>query len=594
VNIITILPKLSVIAWREDRRRFSVSLLLMLLQAAAAPLAAFAAGAVIDRAVSGDAWGASLAGVGVAWCVIASLTAGHFAHIHYFELGDMLLLRLQLRLAELANGSAGLEHHERADYADKLHVLREELGRAGSSIVPSSLGGLGLALAISLTAVMLGRLDPWLLSLPLAAIPPLLLGRRAEALLSESREASASAGRLARHLLTLATDASSSKELRVCNLQAEIRRRQSLAWSEASDVWWRAELRAAGLRVGGQLFFGLAYVGGTLLVLRSALLGERSVGDVVLVIAVAAQVNQQVSAAVNLHHELQRIAKTLADLWWMERAVSPCAQGEPDREPPARLTTGISLESVTFEYPGSQRTVLADVSVRLRAGSTVAIVGENGAGKTTLVKLLCGFYRPSRGAIRVDGVELRRFPIVAWRERLAAGFQDFVKFEFRVRETVGVGHLPEIESAQAVRAALCRARSDDVLAGMANGLETELGKSNPTGTELSIGQWQRLAIGRAMMRQEPILLLLDEPTSALDAQAEHALFERYVEAARSVREKTGAITLLVSHRFSTVTMADQILVVADRRVVEAGSHDELMKKGALYAELYGLQAKAYQ
>jgi ATP-binding cassette subfamily B protein len=238
--------------------------------------------------------------------------------------------------------------------------------------------------------------------------------------------------------------------------------------------------------------------------------------------------------------------------------------------------------------------VLEDVNLRLPPGSTIAIVGENGAGKSTLVKLLCGFYEPSAGTIRIDGADSRRFQLAAWRECIAAGFQDFVKFEFRARETVGLGHLPDIGSDAAVLGALARARSEDVLQRLERGLDTELGKSNANGTELSGGQWQKLALGRAMMRERPLLLVLDEPTSALDARAEHELFEQYATHAKRVSEASGAITVLVSHRFSTVRMADQIIVVSGRRISEAGNHAELMQRGGLYADLYALQAKAYQ
>jgi ATP-binding cassette subfamily B protein len=224
----------------------------------------------------------------------------------------------------------------------------------------------------------------------------------------------------------------------------------------------------------------------------------------------------------------------------------------------------------------------------------VALVGENGAGKTTLVKLLCRFYEPSGGRIRVDGVDLQRIRLDEWRRRIATGFQDFVRFEFVARQAVGVGDLPLIDDEPAVEAALDRARASDVIGRLPDGLATQLGKSYADGVELSGGQWQKLALGRAMMRELPLLLILDEPTSGLDAEAEHALFERYAEGARRVGEATGGITFLVSHRFSTVRMADLILVVADGRIVEAGNHAALMRVGGLYAELYALQASAYE
>ncbi len=249
---------------------------------------------------------------------------------------------------------------------------------------------------------------------------------------------------------------------------------------------------------------------------------------------------------------------------------------------------------MAFTYPGTDRAVLSGVNLILPAGTTVAIVGENGAGKSTLVKLLCRFYEPTEGSILIDGEDLRRIPLAEWRGRIASGFQDFARFEFVARRTVGVGDLPFLDDQPVVEAALDRAHAGDIVGRLSEGLSTQLGKSYTDGTELSGGQWQKLALGRAMMREMPLLLILDEPTSALDAEAEHALFERYAEGAQRVGAATGGITVLVSHRFSTVRMADLILVVADGRIVESGPHATLMRNRGLYAELYDLQARAYE
>jgi ATP-binding cassette subfamily B protein len=245
---------------------------------------------------------------------------------------------------------------------------------------------------------------------------------------------------------------------------------------------------------------------------------------------------------------------------------------------------------VSFAYPGTDRLVLEDVSLLLPAGAVVAIVGENGAGKTTLVKLLGKLYEPKSGAIYVDGQPLARMRADEWRERLAGAFQDFFRFEFRVRHSVGLGDVPRLDDESAVTVAVARAGADDVVAGLPAGLETQLGPTWPGGVEVSFGQWQKLALARGFMRVEPLLLVLDEPTAALDAETEHALFERYAAAARG----GGRITILVSHRFSTARMADLIVVLDGARVVEVGSHEALMARDALYAELYGIQAAAYR
>ncbi|HEX2326012.1 MAG TPA: ABC transporter ATP-binding protein [Chloroflexota bacterium] len=248
---------------------------------------------------------------------------------------------------------------------------------------------------------------------------------------------------------------------------------------------------------------------------------------------------------------------------------------------------------MSFVYPGTEKVVLEGVSVHLPAGATVALVGENGAGKSTLVKLLLRLYEPQQGQVLVDGADLRRLDVAAWRARTAAGFQDFARFELRVRETVGVGEVRLVEDAQAVSGALRRAQAGDLAGQLPRGLETRLGRPYKGGTTLSQGQWQKVALGRAMMRRAPLLLVLDEPTAALDAPSEQALFARFAGAARGAAAD-GGITLLVSHRFSTVRLADLILVLDGGRLREGGSHAELLEAGGLYAELYELQARAYR
>jgi ATP-binding cassette subfamily B protein len=226
---------------------------------------------------------------------------------------------------------------------------------------------------------------------------------------------------------------------------------------------------------------------------------------------------------------------------WLEDYAASMME-HADAPAPERLVDGIRFEHVSFAYPGTSRCVLDDVSLELKPGSVVAIVGENGAGKSTLVKLLCRMYQPDQGRILVDGVDLARIPADGWRSRLAGAFQDFFRFEFRARHTVGIGDVPRLDNEPAVRAAVSRAGADDVVDRLAAGLETQLGATWPGGAEVSFGQWQKLALARGFMRDHPVLLVLDEPTAALDAETEHALFERYSWAARAATPD-GRITI---------------------------------------------------
>jgi ATP-binding cassette subfamily B protein len=277
---------------------------------------------------------------------------------------------------------------------------------------------------------------------------------------------------------------------------------------------------------------------------------------------------------------------------WLRDYAATAAASSGDRPAPARLTRGIVFDNVSFRYPGSETWILRHVSLSVPAGSVVALVGENGAGKSTLVKLIARLYEPTEGRILIDGVDLAEFEIVDWRRRLAAAFQDFARLELTAQHAVGVGDLPRLDDTRRAGQALERAAASDVVQALPAGLDTQLG-ARWDGVDLSSGQWQKLALGRALMREDPLVLFLDEPTAALDAATEHALFERYARATRA-GSAHGMITILVSHRFSTVRCADQIVVLSGQGVSESGTHADLMANGRLYAELYSLQAQAYQ
>ncbi len=581
------------VAWQEHPLKIMTAVVLEVLAGLAWPLVAVALRSATDAATGHDVSAATIAGLAIGVGVIGVLVLGHFAFANYFEIVEAAMISMDAELMTVVNGSARLDHHERPEYADKITVLRRELGGLIRGM-QGLLSMLTLAVSLGVTAVLLASVNLWLLLLPLMAVPSVLAGRRATAILDRGKEASAADSRASWHLFHLATRAAPAKELRVLRLQEEIRRRNARLWNSAGRTLLVAERRATLFTTAGQLVFALGYLIAVLVVVRQAVAGNSGVGDVILVITLATQVNQQVSGAVDELRNLQHTAHGLTRLRWLRQLIADQQPPPADMPVPEALRTGIELRGVHFAYPGTDRPVLTDVNLVLPAGATVAIVGENGSGKTTLVKLLCRFYEATGGVITVDAVDIRRVPLDAWRERIAAGFQDFVRFELIARQTIGVGDLPHLDNEPAVHAALNRADASDVIDRLDNGLATQLGRSYTDGAELSGGQWQKLALGRAMMRESPLLLVLDEPTAALDAEAEHQLFEQYAANARRVGNDTGAITILVSHRFSTVRMADLIVVIADGRIAESGSHDALMAAHGLYAELYELQAAAFQ
>jgi ATP-binding cassette subfamily B protein len=284
-------------------------------------------------------------------------------------------------------------------------------------------------------------------------------------------------------------------------------------------------------------------------------------------------------------------ATTADRLLWLEDYVGSTV-ASAERPVPARLAEGIRLEHVDFSYPGQDRPTLHDVDLVLRPGSSVALVGENGAGKSTLVKLLTGMYRPTGGRITADGTDLADIEPASWRAATTGAFQDFVQFHTTVGDGVGAGDLPRIDDRDAVLGAAAQAGAATLVEELPDGLDTLLGRWIG-GRSLSAGQWQRLALARGLMRPAPLLVVLDEPTASLDAPSEAAVFARYHDAARRLGEANGTITVLVSHRFSSVHMADQIVVMDHGRVTEAGDHAELLRRGGLYAELFTLQAQGY-
>jgi ATP-binding cassette subfamily B protein len=367
------------------------------------------------------------------------------------------------------------------------------------------------------------------------------------------------------------------------------------------ESWYRlvghARWQSAIWHTCAWAIFGIGYIGSVWFV---SMWLRGTAAQVVLVLAAGARLSGYIGATVGEIGFLRGIwldgSRRLA---WLEDYAAALTESA-DAPIPEKLRQGIRFENVSFSYPGTSRKALENIDLDLPAGSVVAIVGENGAGKSTLVKLLCRLYPPDSGRILIDGVDLANMSPEKWRARVAGAFQDFFRFEFQARHTVGVGDISRLEDRPAVSAAVARAGAGDVIDGLTAGLDTQLGPTWPGGVEVSFGQWQKLALARGFMREQPLLLVLDEPTAALDAETEHALFERYSEVSRGLRSggngsngRIGRITLLVSHRFSTVRMADLIVVLDGARVVEVGSHEQLLAKKGSYAELYGIQASAY-
>lgn len=506
---------------------------------------------------------------------------------------DKVTIALESHVARLQASVPTIAHHERPDYLDRLVVLREQtfvLDHMYMSVFSTA----GWILRLGITVVLLASISPVLVLLVVFALPTVFTSSWRPAVERQAQESVASSDRLARHLFTVATTAPAAKEVRVTGIAPRLATDRRAAWERWHRPVSTTRWHSAFWHTLGWAVFGLGFVGAIVYV-SSGL--HSPPADVLLVLAAGARLSAYVGATVGEIGFLRGIwmdgAKRLA---WLED-YSASQNAHTDVPVPSRLADGITLEHVEFAYPGTDRLVLEDVNLTLPAGAVVAVVGENGAGKTTLVKLLSKLYEPTAGRILVDGAPLAGMPAEEWREHLAGAYQDFFRFELLARESVGVGDVLRIDDQPAVVSAVDRAGADDVVQRLDAGLDTQLGPTWPGGVEVSFGQWQKLALARGFMRDEPFLLVLDEPTAALDAETEHALFERYAAFAHDEgdgEDHGGRITILVSHRFSTVRMADLIVVLDGAHVVEVGSHDDLLAKGGQYAELYNIQAAAYQ
>jgi ATP-binding cassette, subfamily B, bacterial len=555
---------------------------------------------VIDASLRHQPGQVALGAAAVAVLYTVTWALAMFAGTAGANLSDRAACYVTARIAGELNAVASIDHLERPAYRTELDLLQQNL-----RLLANGSRQLLLVLQVLVRTVgiviILAVIYPPLALLPLCAIAPVAGERASVWLRQRTDERLAPQRRLANELFELATSAGPAKELRVFGAAGQLRDRHESLAATVNSGTTRAAVLGGLLGAAGWLVFAAGFVAGLAVVVLRAAHGTATVGEVVLAVTLIQRAQLQVGQAAAAIGQLLTTTRTARRLLWLEDYAAADRAGRSQAglaAPPATLSHGITLRDVSFGYPPTTPAegappVLDGIDLHLPAGSAIALVGENGAGKTTLVKLLTGMYQPASGQVLLDGMPLDGIDLSAWRERTAATFQDFVQFELLAGETIGIGDLPRLDDSTALAAAIHRADATAVTDDLPGGLATPLGRSFTGGQDLSGGQWQRLALARGMMRDAPLLLILDEPTASLDAITEAALFERY-RAARHLAGRVGAITLLVSHRFSTVRMADLIVVLDRGQIAASGSHAELIRAGGLYAELYGMQARAYR
>jgi len=480
-----------------------------------------------------------------------------------------------------------LRHFEDSEFYDKLIRARREASVRPLSLVMRSFGLAQNAVSLASYGILLVKFSPWaVLVLLLAGLPAFVAEAKFSGDAFRLFRWRSPETRMQTYLETVLAREDHAKEVKLYGLGERLLGR----YRGIFDKLYRADRSLTIRRDTWGFLLGLvgtatlyaAYVW----IAVSTVQGEITLGQMTMYFALFRQGQAAVSAALAAIGGMYEDNLYLSTLYEYLETEVPAPAGDLRHGP--HPEDGVRFEGVGFTYPGASEPAVADISLHLRPGSSLALVGENGSGKTTLIKLLTRLYEPTTGRILLDGLDLRGWDPGALRQRIGVIFQDFARYQLPVGENVGAGDVRRFEDEPYWRQAAEKGQAAPFIERLPAGYHTQLGKWFKDGRELSGGQWQKIALSRAFMRTDADVLVLDEPTSAIDARAEAEVFDHF----RSLASER--ITILISHRFSTVRMADQIVVMDRGRIVERGSHDELMAAGGTYASLFTLQARGYR
>jgi ATP-binding cassette, subfamily B, bacterial len=479
-----------------------------------------------------------------------------------------------------------LEYYENPEYYDTLHRAQQEApyrpARIAKGLITVCQSGLSLA---AMAALLLSFHSIIALALFIAVVPEALVQLKyANAMYAWRRERTVTE-RYAQYYDSKMTGSAHAQELRLFDLGGLFMRQFRDLRERLRRERFAIVTRRSAVEFGTQSGATLAVFGAYAFIADRAVEGAITLGALVMYFAAFQRgqefLRQLLRGLAGLYED-NLFLTNLYEFLDLKRKVAEPAQPSAVPRP---LRQGIVFEHVSFHYGTKQ--ALKDVDLVIPAGATVALVGENGSGKTTLIKLLARLYDPSAGRITLDGIDLRDFATAALRRDISVIFQDYVRYNLTARENIWFGNVDCAPDASRITAAANRAGVGDLIRGLPNGFETVLGKWFDDGEELSVGEWQKVALARALLREAQIIVL-DEPTSAMDAKAEYEVFKKFREVA------AGRTTILISHRLSTVKMADRIYVLRAGRVVECGTHSELVGKSGAYADLFTAQASGYR
>jgi ATP-binding cassette subfamily B protein/ATP-binding cassette subfamily C protein len=584
------------LVWKADRRGTSLVALLTLVLALLPAGIAWIGKLIVDGVVLSARSGLSADRERVLWLVAAELL------LMAFQLAASRLLSLRRELLRGALGnqvnesilekalSLELRHFEDADVYDKMQNARREASSRPLSLVMQAFAIAQNTVTLAALSGLLLRLSPpSVLVIVAASVPAFLAEARLSADSFRMWTWRAPEGRRLNYLEWILTRDSHVKEVKLFGLGPLVLDRYRALFQKFFDE--DRQLAFRRLRAG--VAFGAlslaAFYGMYALMAGRASRAEISLGDLTLYIAVFRQGQGAIQAVLQAVGGLYEDALFMSNLfdYLAIRTGGEAPRTSPPRSPARGRPGAIEIEGVSFQYPGTGEWALRDLTLTIAPGEKLGLVGQNGAGKTTLVKLLLRLYDPTEGSIRYGGVDLRDMDPDDLRSRIGAVFQDFVRYQFTAAENVGLGSPPHLENRLRIVEAARRGGAAELVEGLPHGWDTVLGGWFEAGQELSSGQWQKLAVSRAFMREDAELLVFDEPTAAIDAAAEHELFQRFQALAA---ERTA---IVISHRFSTVRIADRIAVLHAGRLEELGSHRDLVAQGGRYAHLFGLQARGY-